>query len=179
MNLSAQERKWPASNQALKLGQNRVFRSSITQGEGGIEWYTEQDRAGLHEKGWARHTPQIRTVSRYEGVQQDSGHPPGQRSSEHGSEEKNYIFFTNPHRNLTNPQLWMSATNQQCHQNLWSFHQGKQNPLTSCFIIHCIKMFLYSSQFEIAVVIYLLLDLSIQMHYERSILLFITKFLYF
>ena len=40
-------------------------------------------------------------------------------------------------------------------------------------------MFLYSSQFEIAVVIYLLLDLSIKMHYERSILLFITKFLYF
>lgn len=139
-------------------------------------------RAGQGRPAWKR-VGQAHTAS--QDSQQVWGCPVGLRPSSRSKKlwtwlrRKKLHLFYNPPQKFSKSSI-MNVNNQpQRHQNMWSCHQGKQNPLTSRFIIHCIKIFLYSSQFGIAVVIYLLLDLSIQMHYERSILLFYHKILIF
>ena len=76
MDLSAQERNWSASNQALKLGQNRDFKSYITQeGRVGLNMV---DRAGQGRPAW-------KGVGQAHAAGQDSqqvqGCPAGLRSS--------------------------------------------------------------------------------------------------
>lgn len=106
--LAAQERHWPFSNQASTLGQKSILKNSITQGQGAIK-HSGQSRtrqASLRRGGPSTHC-RWGTHRRLAGLRQSSG----SRKLWTWIRKKLHLF-TNPHRDLTNPQLWIGISNK-------------------------------------------------------------------
>lgn len=140
MDLSAQERNWPASNQALQLGQNRAFKSYIMQGRGGRVGLNMVDRAGQGRPAWKGAGQAHATGQDSQQVQGCSaGLRPSSRSKKLWTwlrRKKLHFFYKPPQKFNKSSIMDVSNKPQQCHQNLWSCHQGKIR-----FLLHHVTLY--------------------------------------